>query len=422
MLETINQLFIQFTAFTKGNPVVAGVVSLWGLTVITFLFRNIPQRIWTFIKRQATTTLDLNSQDEIYFDFLEWVTTNKMHSFMRTLNLNNQRRGYGKSSLSVGYGNCFFFFKSHIFFMNRSEVEANQTEYTKERISISVVGRNQAIFKELFKVINKKNEEDKKYIKIYSWNTEYWSLLCRQFKRPLETVTLDKTAKEQLITHIETFARDKEWYRKNGIPYRTGILLQGPPGTGKTSLIKAICSKYNKKMYIINLNSTSDRGLERALANVPEGSIIVMEDIDGCSASLNRGKDIYEKPTKSFKEVLDVISGDEDDSPERSFLTISGVLNAIDGAASSEDRIIIATTNHPEKLDKALIREGRFDLKLTVDYMDNACLKEYMRRFYPDYKLPRGFQVVPNLAPCKLQKLVFDNKNDPKAVAKEVLQ
>lgn len=421
MLQTINELFIQFTEFTKGNPVLAGVVSLWGLGVVTFVFRNIPLKIWTFTKRQSTTTLDLNSQDTIYFDFLKWVTENKMNSFMRTLNLNNSKRGWGESQMSVGYGHCFFFFSGRLFFMKRHEVEANQTEYTKERISISVLGRNQTIFADLFRVVNTQNEEDKKYIKIYAWTGEFWTRLCRQFKRPLDTVTTDKGVKAKLLKHVDTFSSDKEWYRLNGIPYRTGILLQGPPGTGKTSLIKALCSKYDKDMYMLSLTSLSDKGLERALANVPEGSIVVMEDIDGCDASHDRGPDIYDKPKKKVASVND-LNPPDDGSTSLKFLTISGVLNAIDGAASSEDRIIIATTNHPEKLDKALIREGRFDLKLTVDYMDNECLEEYMGRFYPDYKLPKGFQVIPELAPCKLQNLVFENKEDPEAVVKEVLK
>lgn len=428
MLEHINELWVQFNAFTKSSPVVAGAVSLWGLSVVTFLLRGVPSKILGFIKRQSTTTLTLNSQDRVYFDFLKWVSSNSLHSFVRTLNFNNHHRGWGQGAyLSIGYGTTFFFFKGNFFIMRRYEVQANQTEYTKEQVTVTVIGRKHGIFKQLFDEIMKQDESDKKYTKIWTFGEEHWQLLCKQYKRPFDTVVIEDDVKESLLKHIDNFNDNKDWYMRNGIPYRTGILLQGPPGTGKTSLIKGLCALYDKDLYLINLEHTSDKALGKALAAVPEGSVVAIEDIDACGVNLNR-KDPLEHLEEMIEEAEQVASessntvGQPTESKKAAFgfLTISGILNAIDGVASAEDRILIATTNHPELLDPALLREGRFDIRLNVGHMTEKTFEKYMSRFYTDFKMPENVQLKQEIAPCKVQKLIFDNMDDPGPVLKSL--
>lgn len=418
----VNHLFSQFQAFTKDNPVLAGIVSLWGLGVVTFILKGIPTKIYHFIKRQVTTTLVLNSQDYIYYDFLKWVSTNNLHSFVRTLNFNNNRHGWGSSaSLTIGYGTTFFFFKKNFFIMSRYEVQANQTEYMKEQLSITVLGRNQKIFRELFDEIAEKDEEANKYTKVFNFKEGHWHLLCKQYKRPMETVVIDKKAKKELISHIDNFYASKDWYMKNGIPYRTGILFQGPPGTGKTSLIKAVCSYYDKNLYLINLEHISDAGLHQALSTVPEGAVVAIEDIDACNVSLNRTEEAPEVSENSAPEHSAPKVVKKDKKPTISFISLSGVLNAIDGVASAENRILIATTNHPEDLDAALLREGRFDVHLNIGNMTNDMFKEYMVRFYEDFNMPEDKKLKDGVAACKLQKMVFENRNSPDKIIEELL-
>ena len=133
---------------------------------------------------------------------------------------------------------------------------------------------------------------------------------------------------------------------------------------------------------------------------------IGIEDIDTCGATMDRD-------TKNKK----VTKSDKDDF---SFLTLSGLLNGIDGVSSGDDRILIATTNHPEKLDKALIREGRFDLHLEIGYVNDEMLKEFITRFYPGHKIPKSFKIKPKVAPCEVQGLIFKNRDNPKEVLKSL--
>lgn len=113
---------------------------------------------------------------------------------------------------------------------------------------------------------------------------------------------------------------------------------------------------------------TDDR-LNHLLSNVPERSIMLLEDIDAA----------FNKRSQS------------DNQGYQSMITFSGLLNSLDGVASAEERIIFLTTNHVERLDPALIRPGRVDLK---EYLGNATdyqIKNMFMRFYDDEKLANEF-------------------------------
>jgi ATP-dependent 26S proteasome regulatory subunit len=137
-------------------------------------------------------------------------------------------------------------------------------------------------------------------------------------------------------------------------------MLYGPPGTGKTSLIKAIATKYKSSICILSLRNISDSQFRNALAQVDSRDIVVIEDIDAFAISHSRVNKKVKNP-----------GSDDDDIA----LTLSGLINAIDGLASGEGRILIATANHPELLDSALTRPGRFDLKVEIGYMTNESMK-----------------------------------------------
>ena len=98
------------------------------------------------------------------------------------------------------------------------------------------------------------------------------------------------------------------------------------------------------------------------MCNVPERSIILLEDIDAAFRSR---------------------SGSDGSSKNGCFVTFSGLLNALDGVAASEHRLVFMTTNHIELLDPALIRPGRVDVRQFVGLASAHQIGRLFSIFYP---------------------------------------
>ena len=147
-----------------------------------------------------------------------------------------------------------------------------------------------------------------------------------------------------------------------GIPYRRGYLLHGPPGSGKSSYIQALAGALNYDICVLNLSERglADDKLIHLLSNTPERSFVLIEDIDAA----------FNKRVQTSEDGY------------QSSVTFSGFLNALDGVASGEERIIFMTTNHSERLDPALIRPGRVDLAVLIDDASPKQARRLFERFY----------------------------------------
>lgn len=200
---------------------------------------------------------------------------------------------------------------------------------------------------------------------IYHPETAGW----RQFgeprrKRDLNSVILDKGVAEGIIGDVRDFLESAHWYYDRGIPYRRGYLLHGPPGTGKTSFIQALAGEVDYNIAILNLSGrgmTDDR-LQLLLTMVPSRTIVLLEDAD--AAFTNRRTQVAT------------------DGYQGANVTFSGLLNALDGVGSSEERIIFLTTNHIERMDPALVRPGRVDMIVRLGDATRWQIEHFWERFY----------------------------------------
>jgi mitochondrial chaperone BCS1 len=108
----------------------------------------------------------------------------------------------------------------------------------------------------------------------------------------------------------------------------------------------------------------------------------------------------------------------------QSSITLSGFLNALDGVVASEERIIFMTTNHPEKLDPALIRPGRVDMKEYFGHATEHQMKEMFLRFYGGPE-PRAAEFAKTISASGqvstafLQGLFVSNKEQPERALQE---
>ena len=201
----------------------------------------------------------------------------------------------------------------------------------------------------------------------YRWHVsyQYWRHEETTTARTVESVVLPNATKEKIVQDLDDFVSTgtKRWYLSHGIPYRRSYLLFGSPGAGKTSLIQAIAGKYRRNVAILNPShpEMTDDSLKAAVQRVPHRSIIVLEDVDSLFAD-----------GRSKKE------GD------KSSLTFSGVLNALDGVGGAAGQIFILTTNHRERLDPALIRNGRVDVHIEFTDATREQMVALFRQFYPE--------------------------------------
>ena len=190
---------------------------------------------------------------------------------------------------------------------------------------------------------------------------ESWNLADSRPRRQINSVILEGETAQQLISDVQEFFQRRQWYADLGIPWRRGYLLYGPPGTGKTSFAYALAGEQHLKLCAVSLTNPklNDQSIADLLQKTPPRSLILIEDIDAFFVARDK----------------------QDNRIEVSF---SGLLNAIDGVAAQEGRIVFLTTNHIEKLDRALIRPGRIDMTVELSNATGQQLRTMFLRFYPD--------------------------------------
>lgn len=166
-----------------------------------------------------------------------------------------------------------------------------------------------------------------------------WVRLCSLYPlQGLDTVALSPTNEARIKQDLDSFLNNKAFYKRVGFPYKRGIALFGPPGTGKTSLVFAVASQLKRDLYFINLAYLdSDAELFQAFSNVPAHAIVVFEDIDTMSNALLKRQQ----------------------EQEEAKFNLGTFLSVLDGHTLEDGIIFIMTTNHPERLDPAIIRPGK---------------------------------------------------------------
>ena len=404
LMPLVNNLIAGFNTYAVANPVIAGAVSLWGLSVLSYFGRNIPQAMWNIVTRQTTTTMVLMSSSPTFYNFQTWFYKRGYSAKARAIKLSSGKWGESTAVKSIGYGNHYFFHNHTPFKINMTKVDATNNIMERDELQLTVLGRSHKFFDQLFTEIKDSILKEGR-IQTFKFNKDYWEEVGSQVKRDIDTIFLEEKTKNLVLNTIDNFTEREEWYLENGLSYHTGILLYGYPGCGKTSLIKAIASKYNKSLYILSASMLPY--IENAITKIPENALLLIEDID-TDPVLHERKPTSENDTPVIPDV------------SFSFTNLSDVLNSLDGIITTHGRILIATTNHIEKLDAALLREGRFDEKIEIGYVSNFVVKGFFKRYYPDFIIDTNFEVIDNLSACTIQNLILKNLETPKIVLEQI--
>ncbi|KAL4803557.1 P-loop containing nucleoside triphosphate hydrolase protein [Aspergillus unguis] len=210
-------------------------------------------------------------------------------------------------------------------------------------------------------------------------NMVRWNRVTTRPTRPIDTVILETTKKNAVLSDLHEYLQPatRQWYADHGIPYRRGYLFSGPPGTGKTSLSSAIAGAFGLDVYVLSLLDAdiSEAHFLRLFSEVPEKCVVLLEDIDAAGMSLKRPAQEQPRPPRPYPAMADSSSGG---------VSLSGLLNAIDGVSSQEGRVLIMTTNAPQSLDPALIRPGRVDMHVRFDLPGRVEFKELFCSMFND--------------------------------------
>ena len=206
-------------------------------------------------------------------------------------------------------------------------------------------------------------DKDNKKLNIYINEQDYWEKSNVKSKRKLSTIYLPKQDKQYILNDMTWFldSKTKLKYEKIGRNYKRVYLFEGIPGSGKTSFISAIASEYNYNLAVMQFtDNVNDAKLISLLSELPENTILLLEDIDS----------LFEERKK------------HDEYKNR--ITFSGLLNVLDGVSTPEGLICFITTNYKDVLDSALIRPGRVDKILKFDYATKEQIKDVFTNFMED--------------------------------------
>jgi SpoVK/Ycf46/Vps4 family AAA+-type ATPase len=238
---------------------------------------------------------------------------------------------------------------------------------------------------------NKKVSEKSNYLySIGNYNDWDYKILP---KKHLENVFLPEGEIETLLYDVSKFIDSEEVFVRLGLPWHRGYCLYGPPGNGKSSIALALANHFGLDLFVLSLSSIkNDLNLARMIDSVNSKSLLLIEDIDIFSKSMERKQ--------------------EADSP-----TLAGLLNVLDGVSTPHGLITLITTNHFEKLDEALVRPGRVDYRLELTSPVDSQIEDMYKRFFgTDLDVqPKKFHSMAAVAD------VFKrNVEDPEAVRLEL--
>jgi len=190
-------------------------------------------------------------------------------------------------------------------------------------------------------------------------------------------VLANKDDYSNVLEDMNKFLVSKQDYLGKGINYKRGYLFYGPPGNGKTTCILSLAQDLQKHLCVINLGDIglSEKALLMTMGQIPKDSIVCFEDIDAIHS-----RNIKKDKIKSREEYEK-----EDSSP----VSLSTILNVLDGIFTPNGLIFIMTTNYKETLDTALIRPGRIDYQYEFKNTNEYQLDILASRFD---KNPKDYQ------------------------------
>ncbi|HKQ87321.1 MAG TPA: AAA family ATPase [Candidatus Acidoferrales bacterium] len=379
MIELLKSILTGHNQFASGGLL---LMLLGGLGVY---LRTIPENLWHWFLGQMTMSITVQDEDCAFVWVKEWFLEQRFVKRIRRVDLDTTVQSE-RSALIPAPGRHWFWHAGRPFSVSfyRSKDTKGWSHKRSQTLYFRTIGRNQKFLQDFVKEIVSSHEKRVRATsRLYVLEENYWERVENYTPRLFDSVILHGRDKESLVRDIEKFKLSRQRYRELGVPYHRGYLFYGPPGTGKTSLISAVSARFAMSIYAINLADLNDKTLMKAIHDVPPGSVVLFEDIDCIKMTTARpdsAKAIKNRPSHDPED-------ERSDPLERFNVTLSGLLNVLDGFYAPEDVLFFMTTNRMESLDRALLRPGRIDYRLFLGKATDQQKIELYRRFFPHASL-----------------------------------
>lgn len=272
--------------------------------------------------------------------------------------------------------------------------ERNGEKLVIQHIRLVIYGPNRKKIRSIFYKNFLRNKPTKGKIRVSTDTISRNEITTTTF----DHVVLDQKIQRYLITSLYRWYKDKKWYSDHHMMHKIGILLYGEPGTGKSTLIRAISNMFGR----VNIFMLSGDNIQNAIWRVHRDRsvtnglfIVVIEDID-----------LICKSRENYPEMEnDYYYADQKNKDQNTLFQL------LDGVLTMEDTIFIATTNHKDRLDPALVRHGRFDIQIEMTAFDEDRAKKFIGLFGYNEKLLEKMKITYPITPATLQAKVLEYRS-----------
>ncbi len=381
MIDYLINIF-ENSEFAQGGLMVVvggsalGIIYRFGMTALNWLRRT--------IARTSTVEITVSESHGNSFNYiLYWLKNQKYTDGFCSRFL--AQTFQDKVILSPSYGRHLFIYKGKPAWLIYKVEEERNNRYENIQIIFVRFFKKKKLIQDIIDE-GKTLYHSEKYdgTKIYIQQHDYWENLLVKAKIA-SPVLSNEDDYNDLVIDIANFLEQEADYLHKGLNYKRGYLFYGPPGNGKTTAIVALSQEMKKHLCIVNLadESISEKSLLMAMGQLPKNSIVCFEDID----AINSRKTTTTPPRDAI-DLPPSLTG-RDNPKETSAISLSTILNVLDGVFTPNGLIFFMTTNFKDSLDTALIRPGRIDRTYEFTDTNEYQLSILAKRFD---KNPEDFQ------------------------------
>lgn len=321
----------------------AGIIVMNIKTILGFIFDHLCNLLWYSVK--------IEESSKFYYAVQKFVIhekEQKIHNFYYRNIYDNFIDGEGGINLLYNYGYLIVKFNGRRILINKTNELINNTNtpYKNTKQNINLYSFSRKSINSFIDHVVLKYEKSK--IQYYFNDDKEVKYLSDVTAKTFDKIFMNDNIVQNVKNDLDTFSQSEQTYIALGLKYKRTYLIHGEAGTGKSSLSTAMANHTLRHILSINLSKDmTDSTLIKIIASRPKHSIILFEDIDCLFDNLNRNaeKDSGENTTK---------------------VTLSCILNILDGAYTPNDVIFIMITNNIDKLDDAIKRDGRTDMLIHV--------------------------------------------------------